>query len=429
METIVKPVETRRERKQFLSLPWQLYRDDPNWIPPLRQNQKELVGYARHPFHEVAEVQTFLAFADGQPCGRIAAILNHAHNKYHNERLGFWGFFESIDDQEVANELFDAVRQWLAERDIHQLRGPCNPSLNYECGLLIEGFHSPPTFMMTYNPPYYQRLVEGYGFRKSQDLFAYWGPVDMVYKLDKKLAFIADEAAERFDIKIRPIDKSRFQARDRDCFSTSTISRSAGTWGFVPLSKHEIEHMSAEMKHLIIPELALFATVDGEPIGAVFGMPDYNPRIKQIDGRLFPFGFLTLLNKRKPVQAVSRHRHGRDPRISEVGSGPGAAEGPDPQGARLGAARRRSFPGCWSRTISRAARWKKGGAAGKDVPHLRLSGPAAALRITEHSGSPDSPNLVALGTSPTTLTRGPTRWATHQARPPAAAAKTAVTAR
>ena len=301
METIVKPVESRRERKAFLTFPWHHYKGDPNWVPPLRQNQKALVGYARHPFHEVAEVQTFLAFADGQPCGRIAAILNRTHNTYHNERLGFWGFFESIDNQEVANKLFDAVRKWMAERDIHQLRGPCNPSLNYECGLLIEGFHSPPTFMMTYNLPYYQRLVEGYGFRSSQDLFAYWAPTEMIYKLDKKLAFVASEAAERFNIHVRPIDKARFKEEIKlflDIYNQSL----GGTWGFVPLSKHEIEHMSAEMKHLIVPELALFATVEGRPIGAVFGMPDYNPRIKKIDGRLFPFGFLTLINKRRPFK-------------------------------------------------------------------------------------------------------------------------------
>lgn len=301
METIVKPVESRRERKQFLTLPWQLYRDDPIWIPPLRQNQKSLVGYAKHPFHEVADVQTFLAFADGEPCGRIAAILNHTHNKYHSERLGFWGFFESIDNQEVATKLFDAVRDWMAARDIHTLRGPCNPSLNYECGLLVEGFTKPPTFMMTYNPPYYQRLVEAYGFRSSQDLFAYWAPVGMVYQLDKKLAFIANEAAERFAIKVRPINKAHFKEEIQlflDIYNQSL----GGTWGFVPLSKHEIEHMSAEMKHLIIPELALFATVEDRPIGAVFGMPDYNPRVKQIDGRLFPFGFLKLINKRKPFK-------------------------------------------------------------------------------------------------------------------------------
>ncbi len=301
METIVKPVETRRERKQFLSLPWHFYRNDPNWIPPLRQNQKGLVGYSRHPFHEVAEMQTFLAFRDGEPCGRMAAILNRTHNQYHNERLGFWGFFESIDNQEVANKLFDAVRQWLAKRDIHHIRGPVNPSLNYECGLLIEGFHSPPTFMMTYNPPYYQRLVEGYGFGKSQNLFAYWGPTEMVHKLDKKLAFVATEAAERFQIKTRPIDKSRFR-QEIELFLDIYNQSLGGTWGFVPLSKHEIQHMSAEMKHLIIPELALFATVGDKPIGAVFGMPDYNPRIKKIDGRLFPFGFLTLLNKRRPFK-------------------------------------------------------------------------------------------------------------------------------
>ncbi len=301
METIVKPVQTRRERKAFLELPWQLYKDDPIWVPPLRQNQKALVGYARHPFHEVAQMQTFLAYADGQPCGRIAAIVNPAFTQYHNEELGFWGFFESIDNQEVATKLFDAARAWLAERGIQRMRGPLNPSLNYECALLIKGFTTPPTFMMTYNPPYYEKLVEGYGFRGVQDLFSYWGPVEMVYKLDKKLAFIADEAQQRFGIHVRPIDKSRFKQEIRlflDIYNQSL----GGTWGFTPLSKHEIEHMSSEMKHLIIPELALFATVEGKTIGAVFGLPDYNPRIKEIDGRLLPFGFLKLLNKRKPFK-------------------------------------------------------------------------------------------------------------------------------
>jgi GNAT superfamily N-acetyltransferase len=301
MEIVVKPVESRRERKQFLNLPWQLYRGDANWIPPLRQNQKGLVGYARHPFHEQAQTQTFLALADGEPCGRVSAILNEVHNNFHQERLGFWGFFESIDNQEVASKLFDAVRQWLAARDIHHIRGPVNPSLNYECGLLIDGFQYPPTFMMTYNKPYYPRLVEAYGFRKAHDLFAFWGPTEMVHRLDKKLSFVATEAAERFDIKVRPIDKSRFKQEIQMFLDLYNQSLGA-TWGFVPLSKHEIEHMSAEMKHLILPDLAMFATVGGRPIGAVFGIPDYNPRIKEIDGRLFPFGVFKLLSKRRPFK-------------------------------------------------------------------------------------------------------------------------------
>jgi hypothetical protein len=298
MTVVVQPVATRRDRKLFLEYPWTLYRNDPNFMPPLRLNQKEMVGYTRSPFYDDAEAQTFLARRNGDVVGRISAILNHAHNKYHDERRGFFGFFESIDDQEVANGLFDAVRKWFAERDIHVLRGPTNPSLNHECGLLIEGFHSPPTFMMTYNPPYYARLVENYGFRKTHDLYAFFGTVDMLWKLDKKLKFIAEEAAERFGIKVRPLNKAKFRA-EIEMFLDIYNQSLARTWGFVPIGKREIKVMSASLKHLILPDLALVAEVDGKPIGALFGLPDYNPRIKEIDGRLFPFGIFTLLNRRR----------------------------------------------------------------------------------------------------------------------------------
>src|SRR5262245_2368446 len=149
---VVKPVASRSERRAFLKLPWDLYRSDPNWVPPLRMSQKELVGYAPHPFYEKNEVQTFLAWQGNRPVGRIAAILNRGHNERYHENRGFWGFFESVDDLAVSSGLFAAVRDWFAQRDIHLLRGPLNPSLNYEGALLIDGFDSPPTFMMSDNP-------------------------------------------------------------------------------------------------------------------------------------------------------------------------------------------------------------------------------------------------------------------------------------
>jgi hypothetical protein len=298
MSIVVKPVATRRERKQFLELPWSMYRGDPNWIPPIRMNEKELVGYKKHPFYLDAEGQTFLAYKDGQVCGRVLAILNHAHNRFQNEQRGFFGFFDSIDDQLVANALFDAVRGWLAQRSIVELRGPANPSLNYECGLLVDGFNMPPTFMMTYNHAYYARLIESYGFRKSQDLYSFWGHVEMLATLDKKLAYIASESQERFNVQIRPLNKSRFNAEIQLFLDIYNQSLGA-TWGFVPMSEPEIRHMSASLKHMILPDLALFAFVNDQPIGAVFALPDYNPRIKEIDGRLFPFGFLKLLSKRR----------------------------------------------------------------------------------------------------------------------------------
>jgi hypothetical protein len=296
----IKPVETKQDQRRFLDFPWKLYRDDPNWVPPLRGNQKELVGFKPHPFYDNAEGQAFLALRDGEVQGRILGVVNRAHNERHKEQRGFFGFFESVDDRQVSAGLFDAVRRWLLERNIEKLRGPTNPSLNYECGLLIEGFHEPPTFMMTYNPPYYARLLEDYGFRKVQDLYAFQAHRDMLKTVDPKLAFIVEEATRRFDVKLRSLDKSRFLDEVRlflDIYNKSLV----GTWGFVPLSDAEVEHVAKGLKHLIVPELTSVAEVEGRAVGAVFVLLDYNPRIKKIDGRLFPFGFLRLLWNRKKI--------------------------------------------------------------------------------------------------------------------------------
>ena len=300
-DVIVKPVQSRRERREFLLLPWQLYRDDPHWIPPLLANQKELLGYKHHPFYDDAEIQTLLAYRDGRACGRVAAIVNRGHNRRHQDRVGFFGFFECIDDQQVASALFDAARAWLAQRGLQQMRGPVNPSLNYECGLLVEGFDTPPFFMMTHNWPYYARLIEGYGFQKAQDLFAFWGHINMLGTLDKKLDFVVEEATQRFGVKIRPLDTSRFVEEVRMFLDIYNQSLQA-TWGFVPLSEGEIKHLAKGMRHLIVPELTSIGEVEGRPIGVVFALLDYNQRIKEINGRLFPFGFLKLLSKRRELR-------------------------------------------------------------------------------------------------------------------------------
>jgi len=300
---LIKPVESRREQKQFMQLAWDLYRGDENWIPPLRQNLKELVGFRPHPFHDVADVRTWIALRDGQVCGRIAGIINHVHNEKYHEKRGFFGFFESVDDPQVAHGLFDAVRQWFAEQGIQQIRGPVNPSLNYEVGLLIAGFDSPPTFMMTYNPPYYARLIESYGFGKAQDLAAFWGHVEMLSTLDQKLEFVVREATRRFDIRLRTLNRKRFK-EDIETFLHIYNASLEGTWGFTPLSDREMQHMSGALRHLIVPELTTAAEVDGRVVAAVFGLLDYNPRIKLIDGRLFPFGFIRLLTRRKQIKRI-----------------------------------------------------------------------------------------------------------------------------
>lgn len=294
---VVKPVRSWWDRRKFLYLPWALYRNDPNWIPPLRMNQAELLNFRHHPFYDRAQIQTFLAYRKGEAVGRIAAIVNEPHNERYQERRGFFGFFESINDREVSDALFDAGCNWLRERGMTDVRGPANPSMNYECALLVEGFDSPPTFMMTYNPAYYVDLVEGYGFTVGRDLYAYTATPDELNLHDERLRNMSAQAINFSGATIRPLNKKQF-AKDVDVFIELYNASLVVNWGFVPLEPSEMRHLATSLKHLLIPDLTLFAEVDGKAVGTVCGLPDYNPRVKRIDGSLLPWhggGLFTLL--------------------------------------------------------------------------------------------------------------------------------------
>ena len=296
-------VRTRREKKEFFQFPWDHYRGNPNWIPPLRVVQQELLNYRPHPFYDDAEIQTFLALCDGRPCGRLAAIVNHAHNRRYEEKRGFFGFFESVDDCEVAGRLFDSAKSWFAQRGIEAIRGPLNPSLNYECALLVDGFDEPPWFMMPYNWPYYDRLIRDCGFRKAQDMVAFWGHIDMLKSLSEKLKEMSRAVEERFGLQCRRFDLKRFE-EEIITFQNVYNRALASTWGFVPLSDAEVRKQAAGMKRMIAPELTTLAEIDGKPVGAMLALLDYNPRIQAIDGRLFPFGFLKLLRNKRRIRRV-----------------------------------------------------------------------------------------------------------------------------
>jgi len=183
------------------------------------------------------------------------------------------------------------------------VRGPVYPSLNYEVGLLIDGFNDPPWFMMTYNKPYYQRLIEGYGFRKAQDLYAFWGHLDMLEEVTRRLYALSHIVLERFQLRCRPMDVKNFEDDVRTFLEIYNKSLVA-TWGFVPMSAGEVKKQAGGLKRMIVPELTTVAEVDGKPIGTMFGLLDYNPRIKEIDGKLLPFGFLKLLRNRKELKKV-----------------------------------------------------------------------------------------------------------------------------
>ena len=306
-EIAIQPVETRSQRQRFIRLPWRIYQDDPCWMPPLIMSQEELLGFRKHPFYERSKSMSFLATRGGRDVGRITAIVNAGHIDRYKEQRGFFGFFECDDDVAASRALFQAAGDWLHAQGMTCIRGPANPTLNYECGLLIEGFETPPFFMMTHNRPWYAHLVEDAGFAKIEDMFAFYGKTSMLDGIDPKLAAMVQGVKERFGVTLRPLDKSRFAEEVRMFIHIYNASLS-GTWGFVPLTAGEIDHMAASLRYLIEPNLAIVAEVGGKPVGAVFCLLDYNPRIKAIDGRLFPFGFMKLLwNKRaiKRLRAIS----------------------------------------------------------------------------------------------------------------------------
>jgi GNAT superfamily N-acetyltransferase len=296
----VTPVEGRKDRKEFMELIWRLYKADRHWIPPIRMNQEELVGFRKHPFYEKNTCQAFLARRDGQVVGRIVGIINHAHNKRYEEKRGFFGFFEAIDDQQVANALFEAAGKYLRSQGMTDVRGPCNPSLNYETGTLVDGFDSSPTFMMTYNPPYHDRLIRGFGFEKTQDMYAYNGNVEMLNTIDPKINRTVEMVQERFNLQVRQVSRKNF-GKEILLFLKIYNESLQGTWGFVPLSDGEVKALGMSMKLLINPAATSVIEVDGEPVGVGLGLPDYNPIIKKIDGKLFPFGWIRILLDRKKI--------------------------------------------------------------------------------------------------------------------------------
>ncbi len=284
-DVVVQPVKSRSERSAFINLPWSLYQHDPLWIPPLKAAVRQILDAAKHPFYqggEGAEIEIFVAWIADRPVGRIAAILNHRFNRFQGSNEVHFGFFECIDDVHVARSLFESVEDWARERGSHELLGPFNPSTNYECGLLIDGFDSPPVVMMTYNPPFYPALIEGAGYGKAKDLLAFVSPVQG--RSLERLQKLAQRSKKRNpDLVIREADLKNFGGEVR---AVQEIYNSAWekNWGFVPMNDGEIEELARELKPLVEPGLLRFAFIDGKPAGFLLCLPDWNPVLKDFDG-------------------------------------------------------------------------------------------------------------------------------------------------
>jgi hypothetical protein len=307
MTVEIRTVASRRDLRRFVDFPWRLYnsREHPQWVPPLRMSVFDALDQRKNPFYRDADRALFLAWRGGTLVGRIAAIENRAHNRFHGDRVGFWGFFECIDDQKVANALFAAAQTWLEERGLDVIRGPMNPSTNYECGLLVDGFEHRPTFMTAWNPPYYDALCIAAGFAKAKDLLGFWFPAtEPGYRLPEFVERQAERAMAGGRISFRDLDPRHF---DREVAACWDIYNDAWerNWGFVPMSRAEFQHMAKDMKQLLWPQLAFMASVDGEPAGFMLAVPDYNEvLIRNRGGRLFPLGLLRMLRGKHTIRTA-----------------------------------------------------------------------------------------------------------------------------
>jgi GNAT superfamily N-acetyltransferase len=304
----VSPVRNWLQRRQFLGLPYRLNRKRPRWVAPLRLAQKDLLNTARHPFYKTSDVEMFLAYRGKRVAGRIMAIMNHAHNEFHQERAGFFGFFEVENDGEAAAALFNSAREWLHTRGARVMRGPVNPSTNYECGLLVEGFDRDPAVMMPYNPPYYHELIERCGLTKAKDLFAFWVDED-AFIVSDKLTKVAERAKKKDGLTVRRVDLKNFDAEVQAVRKVYNDAWSLN-WGFVPVNDEEFQHLARDMKQIVDPEVVYIAErrVDGsaapQPVGFMLAVPDLNQALKKLSGRLLPFGIVKLLWHSRRITSI-----------------------------------------------------------------------------------------------------------------------------
>jgi len=273
------------------------------WVAPLRMDVGKLLDRKKNPFYQHAEAEYFLAERGGEVVGRIAAIRNDAHGVHHpdEKHVGFFGFFECVDDQAVADALFAAAGAWLTARGLTVMRGPASPSTNDECGLLVDGFDTPPVVLNPHNPRYYVSLVERAGFVKAMDLLCYEGSGT---KPPERLVAAAHKLAERYQITLRSLDMSRF---DEEVEKVKQVYNSAWekNWGFIPMTDPEIDMLAQGLKPVVVPKLVVFAEMAGELIGMAVSIPDFNVALKHNpSGRLFPFGLLRILWYRRKISRI-----------------------------------------------------------------------------------------------------------------------------
>ena len=303
----VRPVESKKDLDRFIKFPFRLYRDNPYWVPPLISERKEFFDPQRNPFYQHADVQLFLAERAGEVVGTIAGIINHTHNRVYEEKIAFWGIFETVEDYTVAEALFSAVSAWGKAAGMDILRGPMNMAFHHEFGLLIDAFDKRPVVATTYNPPYYAEFVEQFGFVKVKDHYAYYLDVSPHISgrssIPEKLVRVAEHARRRAGVTIRKANLDDWEnelSRAYDVFNLAWRDN----WGAAPVSREEALHLIKSLKPFLDPDFVYIAEKDGKFVGVSLSLADINQPLYHIKGRLFPFGWIKFLYYRRRIDTV-----------------------------------------------------------------------------------------------------------------------------
>lgn len=301
---IIKELDLNQKKdlNQFVDFPFTLYKNDPHWVAPLKMAVKDLLNEKKHPFYKTSQIKAFLCFKNEEIVGRIMAIDNRAYNDFHKTKIGFFGFFECINDLAVSQKLFETCKNYLQKLGMTSFQGPMNPGTNYECGLLVDDFNDDPQIMMTYNPKYYENLLENFGFKKSMDLLAY--NVDANFTMPKVIMDIASRVEKKSRVTFRTLNLKKWN-EELDLMFEIYNSAWEANWGFVPMTKDEFFHTAKDLKSIVSPDLVHFALVDGVVAGFILTLPDLNQVLKtNPSGSLNPLIIYRILTQKKRISRV-----------------------------------------------------------------------------------------------------------------------------
>jgi GNAT superfamily N-acetyltransferase len=302
----IRPVRTRRELKRFVKVPFRLHRDHPQWVPPPVFERMQFLDRGKNPYFEHAEAEFFVAERDGEPVGRITAQVDERWDEHQGGRDGMFGFFESVEDGEVARALLDAAEGWLRARGRERVLGPMDFTTNDEVGLLVEGYELRPMILQNWHPPFYRELFEGLGYAKAIDLLMWYLELGKLKEGDQfapEIHAAAEKALRDEGISIRNIDKGNLGEEMRR-FTEVYNEAWADNWGFVPATGAEVEFHAKMLKQVIDEDWAFVAEKEGETVGVALTLPDINQALAKMGGRLLPLGWLRFLLAKRKIDRV-----------------------------------------------------------------------------------------------------------------------------